>query len=87
MAFEDDREMLAVFVEAVGEVSVHEVPAVHLTTEIAELGLDSVQTLELVACLEERLGIRVPLEALADVVTVGDLVEVARRQAASRVLA
>ena len=52
----------------------HEVPAIDLSTEIAELGLDSVQTLELVACLEERLGIRLPLEALADVTTAGDLI-------------
>ncbi|HEX8093408.1 acyl carrier protein [Jatrophihabitans sp.] len=77
--------MLSVLVDAVSEVCVHEVPAIHLTTEIAEIGLDSVQTLELVACLEERLGTRLPLEELAGVVTVGGLLAVAERRASSRV--
>ena len=80
MSFERDAEMLSVFGEAVREVSVYEVPAIQPTTEIAELGLDSVQTLELVACLEERLGTRLPVEQFAGVVTVADLLAVAERQ-------
>lgn len=42
-------------------------------TAIAELGLDSVSTLEMMGYLEERLGIRIPDEALGVVRTLRDL--------------
>lgn len=80
MSLEREAEMLRLLADSVGEVCVHEVPAIQLTTELAELGLDSVQTLELLACLEERLGTRLPPERLAGVVTVADLLAVVERQ-------
>jgi acyl carrier protein len=37
------------------------------------LGLDSIQVMEMVAFLEERLGIRIPDDELAEIVTIDDL--------------
>lgn len=42
---------------------------------VADLGFDSAKALELVVGLEERLKIEVPDEALAGMITVGDVLE------------
>ena len=65
--------MLSLLTTGVGEVTGRSVRILHTETDIAALGLDSVQALELVAWAEERLGVRVPDEELARVRTVGDL--------------
>lgn len=79
MSFARTEKLLPVLVAAAGEVAVDELPEIELSSEIAELGFDSLQTLELVACLEERLRVRLPLEMLAAVSTVGDLLAIVDR--------
>lgn len=79
MSFARTEKLLPVLVAAAGEVAVDELPEIELSSEIAELGFDSLQTLELVACLEERLRVRLPLELLAAVSTVGDLLAIVDR--------
>lgn len=79
MSFARTEKLLPVLVAAAGEVAVDELPEIELTSEIADLGFDSLQTLELVACLEERLRVRLPLELLAAVSTVGDLLAIVDR--------
>ncbi|MFJ8082752.1 acyl carrier protein [Streptomyces sp. NPDC096205] len=41
--------------------------------EVWSLGLDSLQILEMVTCLEQALGVRIATDQLGDVVTIGDL--------------
>jgi acyl carrier protein len=48
-------------------------PSVH-TTLAADLGFDSLQTLEFVAALEDRFGITVPIEQVPSIQTVGEMV-------------
>ena len=40
-----------------------------------DLGADSLDLFELVMALEEEYGLEIPAEELADVVTVGDIIE------------
>ncbi|WP_162899125.1 acyl carrier protein [Mycobacterium shigaense] len=61
-----------------GVVSVAETRTPEMTTdlEIEDLGLNSVQTLELLACIEEIAGVSLPREALMTVETIADLAAV-----------
>ena len=45
------------------------------TTEIRALGMDSVATMEMVAFVEDRLGVQFADEVLVQVTTFGDLVQ------------
>jgi acyl carrier protein len=66
-------ELLALVAAGMAHVTGRPAPALTLDAGIDTLGLDSLQTLELVAWAEERLSIRVPDEALARVGSIGDL--------------
>jgi len=66
-------ELLTLIATGIGEVTGRPSPALSHDTDIASLGLDSMQTLELVAWAEERLSVRVPDEELATVRSVGEL--------------
>lgn len=46
---------------------------------IADLGLDSLQSFEMVADLEDHFGITVPMEALQDITTLDDVARVVAR--------
>jgi acyl carrier protein len=50
--------------------------------EIAEVGINSVQTLELVARLEDRFGVTLPDYELAGVESIGDLMRIIIRSQA-----
>ena len=54
------------------------------TTICGELGLGSIELLELSTELEERLGVHLPDEALPGLRTVGDLVRALERSRGSR---
>lgn len=70
-------DLLAVFAAAANEVSqAGDIAPPEADTLLADLGFDSVQLLELVCCLEERLDVRVPSTALTGVNSVGDVLEV-----------
>jgi len=66
-------ELLALVAAGMAQVTGQPAPALTLDADIDTLGLDSLQTLELVAWAEERLSVRVPDEALARVGSIGDL--------------
>ena len=66
-------ELLALVAAGMAHVTGRPAPALTLDADIDALGLDSLQTLELVAWAEERLSIRVPDETLARVGSIGDL--------------
>lgn len=58
-------------------VEIAERPLPTLTEDkvIAELGLDSLSTLEMVGTLERELSIRLPTDELGDIHTVGELID------------
>jgi acyl carrier protein len=48
-----------------------------------ELALDSLQSFELIAALEDHYELTIPIDELIDVVTLGDVAEIAARLARS----
>jgi phthiocerol/phenolphthiocerol synthesis type-I polyketide synthase C len=66
-------ELLAFLARGIAEVTGRPAPTLNPEADIAALGLDSLQTLELVAWAEERLGVRVPDEELTTLRTVAEL--------------
>ncbi len=70
----DDR--LHLFRELATEVVERDFSGVAETTQISELGIDSLGMLEIIGEMERRLKIRLPDESLANVVTVKNLLEV-----------
>ncbi len=56
-------------------------PATDLATD---LNIDSVAAMDLIMELEERFGVDIPINLLPDLVTVGDLEDLVRRQIAGR---
>jgi acyl carrier protein len=70
-------DLLEVFAAAAQDVSEGgPIAPLSADTVLADLGFDSVQLLELVCCLEERLDVRLPPTALTGVATVDDLLGV-----------
>ena len=66
--------LLALISTGFTEVTGRPAPPFTAEDDIAALGLDSLNTLELVAWSEERLGIRIPDEELVTLRTVSELV-------------
>ncbi len=59
--------------------------AIERTTELtSDLSIDSVAAMDLVMEIEDRYGIDVPVNEIADLVTVGDLVDLVARQLGAR---
>jgi len=67
------EELLALVAAGMAHVTGRPAPALTLDADIDALGMDSLQTLELVAWAEERLSVRVPDEELARVGSIGEL--------------
>lgn len=67
-------DLFAFLGTGIAEVTGRPAPTPDPEADIAALGLDSLQTLELVAWAEERLGVRVPDEELTTLRTVAELV-------------
>jgi acyl carrier protein len=76
-------DVIGLFKQAALEVHGRELGTLEATTEISTLGLDSVAVMEMTGCLEEKLKIRIPDEALAEVQTLGELDTLIRRVMAS----
>jgi len=66
-------DILEMFRQAALEVDNRKLPHLTRETVIATLGMDSVAVMELVSYFEEKLGVRIPDEELANIRTVGDL--------------
>ena len=78
-ATRSDDEIIQLFKAAVYEVDQKQLGLVTTDTEIAQLGLDSVATMEVIGTLEEKLSLRFPDEELATLKSVGDLTALIRR--------
>ncbi len=81
----DDAKILSLVTEALEEVAPGrstELERVGLTGKVADLGIDSVATMEMVGAIEERLGCTFPDEELVAVNTLNDLAGMIRRNAA-----
>jgi acyl carrier protein len=77
-----DSEIITLFKAAVLEVDNKKLGDVTIDTPLASLGLDSVQTMEVIGAMEEKLNVQFPDEDLATLKKVGDLTSLVRRLAA-----
>jgi acyl carrier protein len=78
-----NNDIITLFKEAVREVDANtKLDNLTAATEIANLGLDSVMTMEVIGVLEERLNVRFPDEDLATLKSIGDLTALIQRMAA-----
>jgi acyl carrier protein len=75
----DEQAVLAVFQEAARQVDGSGRIVLAKDTQISELGLDSVAVMELVAQVEQQLGVRIPDEQLTSATSIGGLVDAVRR--------
>ena len=73
MAVRTRAELLDCFQRMATEVAEKEFVGVAETTQIAELGIDSLGMLEIIGSLERELKIQIPDESLAGIQTVKDL--------------
>lgn len=75
-------ELLTMFKTTAAEIAEKEFPNISEGTVISELGIDSLNMLEIVGAMERELKIQIPDESLAGIQTVKDLLElVEKRQA------
>ncbi len=68
------EEMIGVFQRVANEVAERELPKLEGKTVIADLGIDSLQTLEIVAAMEREFQVQIPDDQLVGINTVDDLV-------------
>lgn len=66
-------EIIELFRSAVREVENKELKELDPNSSLAELGLDSVATMEVIGVMEERLHVQFPDEDLAELSTLSDL--------------
>ena len=79
-----DEELLALLTRAALKVAGRRLEGLTMESRLASFGIDSVGVLEMVAYVEDDLGLRFPDDEIARLVTVRDvakLVERARRSA------
>lgn len=77
-----NEKIIEIFKESVKEVDVNvKVESVSMDTELSQLGLDSVMTMEVIGVLEEKLNMRFPDEDLATLKSMTDLSELIRKLA------
>ena len=69
--------------EAAIEIAERELPEMTEDQVIAEIGLDSLSTLEMVGMMERDLGIFMPTDELAEIRTVGELTDLIEHKLAS----
>jgi acyl carrier protein len=77
----NDEEIITMFREAVKEVENKDLDGLALETDLADLGLDSVATMEVIGVLEERLNVQFPDEDLANLKSLSDLTTLVRKVA------
>jgi acyl carrier protein len=70
----DEAGMAQLLIQAASEELNIELGDITPDTSLEDLGMDSMDRLELVTMLEERLGVRVPDEIMEGIKTLGDLV-------------
>ena len=77
-----DEDIITLFKDAVREVENKEIEKIDGTTDLADLGLDSVATMEVIGVMEERLNVQFPDEDLANLKSMSDLTALVRKSAA-----
>lgn len=70
--------------EVATEIAERELPSMEESRVIAELGLDSLSTLEMVGMMERDLGIFLPTDELTDLRTVGHLTDLIEKKLADK---
>ena len=73
-------ELLQMFEKTATTIVEREFKAINETTVISELGIDSLNMLEIVGEMERQLKIQIPDEALAGVQTVKDLLNAVEKR-------
>ena len=76
-------EIIATIQEFAHEIAEREFPPFEEAQVIAELGLDSLSTLEMVGMIERALEIFLPTDELADIHTVGALTDLIEQKLAA----
>jgi acyl carrier protein len=79
----EPMELIKAAVTAVDTTKAARFASVKPETEIRELGLDSVATMEMVAFLEDKLETQFPDEVMIRITTFGDLVTLIEKTRAS----
>lgn len=77
-------QIIARLREAAMEIAERDLPPMDEAQVIAEIGLDSLSTLEMVGMMERELGIFLPTDELTDIRTVGKLTDLIERKLAAR---
>jgi acyl carrier protein len=76
------RDIVAQIIEIVTPLAKGHVAVIDENTELTrQLALDSLKVMDLVVAVEDRFDISVPINALADVRTVGDLAVLVQKSA------
>jgi acyl carrier protein len=75
----DTTNLLALFREIAEDVDKKKLPDVTEKSVIADLGIDSLSTMQIVGELEQRLDVTIPDDQLVKLETVGDLLDVVKR--------
>lgn len=74
-----DAELITLFREAAVEIAGRDFADLSPSTEISELGIDSVDLLEMFGYVEDELGIKLSDADLAEVATLHDLAALIQR--------
>jgi acyl carrier protein len=75
----DKPDLLALFRQIASEVDKKSFDHVTHASVIADLGIDSLSTMQIVGELESRLGVTIADDQLVKIVTVGDLLGVVEK--------
>ena len=75
-----DWELIGLLKTAVYDISLKELGEINAETRISELGLDSVAVMEVIGVMEENLSIHIKDEEVATLGSIGDLLNLIRRQ-------
>ncbi len=73
-------ELLKQFQRIATEVAERDITIASETARISDLGLDSLNTLEVIGSLERELKIRIPDDQLVGIQTVGQLVDLVQKR-------
>ena len=75
-----DEQLITLFKDSVREVDGNvKLDDLTLNTELSQLGLDSVMTMEVIGVMEEKLNVRFPDEDLATLKKMSDLTTLVRK--------
>ena len=74
-----NEELIKLFEDAAWQVGGHKFDDISMKTEIADLGIDSVELLEIFGYVEEETGVLLSDDDLATIQNLGDLGELIQK--------